>query len=179
MICTGKDVWHPPYKTQTAPRPLGEEGGMKCRGRSIDPATLWHHVSVGPALAVHWNLGAWSDRTRLPSHQQYCDLPRYSTLQVQSQPWGGHLLNPLIANKSCRKWKMQSFLSFFNHLIFRAIHAFEQLVEKMGWFCVTFKKNRWCKCSNVIMIENASFTEYSAETKHETYILWHNIYVLI
>ena len=33
--------------------------------------TLGHHDSVGLALAVHSNSGARSDRTRLPSHQQY------------------------------------------------------------------------------------------------------------
>jgi hypothetical protein len=32
MICTGEDVRHPPYKTQIAARPFGEDGWMKCRG---------------------------------------------------------------------------------------------------------------------------------------------------
>jgi hypothetical protein len=139
-------------------------GGWSVGGRSIDLATLWPHVSVGPALAVHSNSGARSDRTRLPSHQQHFDLPRYSTVQVQSQPWGGHWLNLQIANQSCRKRKMQTFLSFFNHLIFHTTR-FWTIGGNIGVILCHVKENLWCKCLNVI--ENASSTEYSAETKHD------------
>ena len=114
---------------------LSEKMGMKWGGgRSIDLATLWRHLFVGPSLAFHSNSGARSDRTRLPSHQQYCDLPRYRTVQVQSQLWGGHWLSPLI--KSCRKRKCRvSYLSLFNHLIFHATH-FSTVGWKMGMiFC--------------------------------------------
>jgi hypothetical protein len=83
MICTGDDVRHPPYKTQIAPRPYGVDGGWSVEGGSIDPATLWRHVSVGPALAVHLNSGARSDWTRQPSHQQHCDLPRHSRVSLE------------------------------------------------------------------------------------------------
>jgi hypothetical protein len=166
MICTGEDVRHPPYKPSFQRR---WGGGWSLRGGSIDPATLWRHVSVGPVLAVYSNPGARSDRTRLPSHQQYCDLPRYSTLQVQSQPWSGHWLIPQIANKSCRKRKMQSLLLvIFQSFNFSYNTPLNNWLENLGDFVSPIKKHLWCKCSNVI--ENAIFTEYSAETKHETWI---------
>ena len=40
-----------------------------------------------------------SDRTSLTSHQHYCDLPTYRTLQVQSQPWGAWALTEFTDSK--------------------------------------------------------------------------------
>jgi hypothetical protein len=109
MICTGEDVRHPPYKTQVAPpsfrRRWGGGGGSVGGDRLTQPPY--------DVTSVHSNPGAGSDRTRLPSHQQYCDLPRYNTVEVKSEPWGGHWLNPQTANQTCKKRKMQSFLLVF------------------------------------------------------------------
>jgi hypothetical protein len=48
-------------------------------------------------------------------------------------------------------------------------HAFEQLVEKLGWFCVTFEKS-------VMQIlkrhkKTQASQKYNAETKHDTYFM--------
>jgi hypothetical protein len=119
LICPGEDVRH--YKTQIAPRPCREDGGgIKCKGvGSIDPAILWCQISIGPALAVHSNSGARSDRTSLWVINNIVIYRYPATVQCKnSHLWGGHWLNPQIATKSCIKRKIQSFWSFFNSWFF-------------------------------------------------------------